>query len=52
MGFPDSSGGKESAYNAGHPGSIPGLGRSAGKRKDYPVQYSSLENSTDYTVHD
>ena len=32
MGFPDSSVGKESACNAGYPGSIPGLGRSAGRR--------------------
>ena len=31
MGFPDSSVGKESACNAGDPGSIPGLGRSVGK---------------------
>ena len=31
MGFPDSSVGKESACNARDPGSIPGLGRSAGK---------------------
>ena len=28
VGFPDSSVGKESAYNVGDPGSIPGLGRS------------------------
>ena len=31
MGFPDSSVGKESACNAGDPGSIPGLGRSMEK---------------------
>ena len=30
-GFPDSSGGKESACNAGDPGLIPGLGRSTGQ---------------------
>ena len=30
-GFPDSSGGKESACNAGDPGSIPGSGRSHGR---------------------
>ena len=46
-GFPDSSVGKESARNAGDPGSIPGSGRSAGEGKGYPLQYSSLENSTD-----
>ena len=32
--------GKESACNAGDPGSIPGLGRSAGEEIDYPLQYS------------
>ena len=31
MGFPNSSVGKESACKAGDPGSIPGLGRSAGQ---------------------
>ena len=40
MGFPDSSVGKESAFNAGDPGSIPGLGRSAGEGIGYPLQYS------------
>ena len=39
-GFPDSSVGKESACNAGDPSSIPGLGRSTGKGKGYPLQYS------------
>ena len=39
-GFPDSSVGKESAYNAGDPGSIPGLGRSVGEGIGYPLQYS------------
>ena len=38
--FPDSSVGKESAYNAGVPGSIPGSGRSAGEGIGYPFQYS------------
>ena len=28
-------------------GSIPGLGRSLGKGKDNPLQYSCLENSMD-----
>ena len=28
-------------------GSIPGLGRSPGERKGYPLQYSGLENSMD-----
>ena len=38
--FPDSSVGKESACNAGDPGSIPGSGRSAGEGIGYPLQYS------------
>ena len=29
--------------------SIPGLGRSPGEGKGYPLQYSGLENSMDYT---
>ena len=37
VGFPDSSVGKESAYNVGDPGSIPGLGRSPGEGKGYPL---------------
>ena len=36
LGFPHSSAGKESARNAGDPGSIPGLGRSPGEGKGYP----------------
>ena len=39
LGFPDSSVGKESAFNSGDPSSIPGLGRSAGERIGYPIQY-------------
>ena len=46
--FPGGSAGKESTYNAGDLGSIPGLGRSPGEGKDYPLQYSALENSMDY----
>ena len=47
---------KESAYNAGDPGLIPGLGRSPGEGNHYPLQYSYLENSMDIgawqaTVH-
>ena len=44
-GFPDSSVGKEFACNAGDPDLIPGLGRSAGEGKGYPLQYSGLKNS-------
>ena len=40
VGFPDSSVGKESACNAGNPGSIPGLGRSTGEGIGYPLLYS------------
>ena len=49
-GFPCASAGKESACNAGDMGSIPGLGRSPGEGKGYPLQYSGLENSMDYIV--
>ena len=44
-GFPGGSTGKESAHNAGNLRLIPGLGRSPGERKGYPLQYSGLENS-------
>ena len=37
MSFPDSSVGRESACNAGDPGLIPGLGRSSGEGKGYPL---------------
>ena len=40
MGFPDSSAGKESACNAGDPGSIPGSGRSPEEGIGYPLQCS------------
>ena len=40
--------GKESVCNAGDLGSIPGLGRSSGEGKGYPLQYSGVENSIDY----
>ena len=33
-------------------GSIPGLGRTSGEGKGYPLQYSGLENSMDYIVHE
>ena len=45
------SAGKESACNVGDLGSIPGLGRSPGEGKGYPLQYSGLENSMDYYEH-
>ena len=40
MGFPDSSVGKESACNAGDPGLMPRLGKSAGEGIGYPLQCS------------
>ena len=42
---------KKSACNARDLGSIPGLGRSPGEGKGYPLQYSGLENSMDCIVH-
>ena len=50
-GSSDSSAGKESACNAGDPGSMPGLRRSPGEGKGYPLQCSGLENSMDCIVH-
>ena len=50
-GFPDGSAGKESAYNVGELGSIPGLGRSPGEGNCYLFHYSGLENSMDCIVH-
>ena len=47
MGFSGVSDGKESACNAGDPGSIPGSGRYPGDRNDNPLQYSCLENPMD-----
>ena len=41
-GFPNGSEGKESACNAGDPGSIPELGRCPGEGNSYPLQYSAL----------
>ena len=48
-GFPCGSAGEESTCNVGDLGSIPGLGRSPEERKGYPLQYSGLENSMDYS---
>ena len=47
MGFPGSSDSKESAYNVGDLGSIPGSGRSPGEGNGNPLQYSYLENHMD-----
>ena len=50
-GFPRGSAGKESACNVGDLGLTPGLGRSPGEGKGYPLQYSGLESSMDCTAH-
>ena len=42
---------KESTCSAGDLGSIPGLGRSPGERKVYPLEYSGRELSMDCIVH-
>ena len=46
-GFPSGLDGKESAHDAGYLGSIPGLGRYAGKGNGNLLQYSCLENPID-----
>jgi len=51
LGFPCGSAAKECACNEGDLGSIPGLGRSSGEGKGYPLQYSGLESSMDCIVH-
>ena len=51
LGFPCGSAGKESACNVEDLGLIPGLERSPGRGKGYPLQYSGLENFMDYVVH-
>ena len=47
LGFPGGSEGKESACNAGDPGSSPGLRSSPGGGHGNPLRYSCLENSMD-----
>ena len=51
LGFPGGSAIKESAWNMGDLGSIPGLGKSPGEGNGYPLQYSGLENSMDCIVY-
>ena len=51
LGFPGGSAGKESTYDVGDLGLVPGLGRSPGEGKAYPFQYPGLENSMDCVVH-
>ena len=51
MGFPCDSVGKEYACDVGNLDSIPGLGRSPGEGKGYPLQYSGPEKSMNDIVH-
>ena len=51
LGLSGGSHGKESACYVGDPGSIPGLGKYPGEGNSYPLQFSGLENSIEYTVH-
>ena len=51
LGFPCGLAGKESTCKVGGLGSIPGLGRSPGEGKGYPLQSSGLESSMDYIGH-
>ena len=51
LGFPCGSAGKESTCSVEDLGLIPGLGRSPGEGKGYPIQYSGLENFMDCIVH-
>ena len=51
MGFPCGPAGKESTCNAGDLGLIPGLRRSPGQGKGYPLLYSDLDTSMDCIVH-
>ena len=50
-GFHGGSAREESAYDAGDLGLAPGLERSPGEGKGYPLQYSGLENSMACIVH-
>ena len=50
LGFPDGSDCKESASNAGDPGSIPGLGRFPEEGNGYPLQSSCLKNSMERSL--
>ena len=47
--FPGGSAGKDSICNLGDLGLSSGLGRSPGEGDGYPLQYSELENSMDYS---
>ena len=51
MGFPDSSVGKESACNAGDPGSLPGSGRSTGEGIGYSWLSQTFPSHFSYRNH-
>ena len=51
LGFPRGSTGKESAYNMGDLGLMPGLRRFPGEGKGYSLHNPGLENSMDYIIH-
>ena len=48
-GFLGGSDGKDSAFNARDLGLIPRLGRSPGEESNYPLYYSCLENSMEFS---
>ena len=50
LGFSGGSTGKESTCNSGDLGLVPGLRRSPGEQNGYPLQYSGLESSIDYSM--
>ena len=52
MVLPSGSAGKESSCSGGDLGSVPGLGRSPGEGKEFPLQYSGLDNPMDCIVHE
>ena len=49
--YPTTQVAKESACKLGDLGSVPGLGRSPGEGKGYPLQHTGLENSMGSIVH-
>ena len=51
MGFPCGSAGKESVSNVGDLDLIPGLGRSPGEGKVYPLQYTHTHTHTHTHIH-
>ena len=51
LGFLGGSAGNQYTSNVGELGSIPGLGRSPGEGKGYPLQYFGLESSMDCIIH-